>query len=115
MTAMNNKFDRKAIDKLRSDVGSETLQVLIDAFIKEITAYKEIVYTSYAKKDFTMIEIKAHAMKSAALSFGAPLLGEKCKIVEYAIKDNNTDNLLPMINNMCAEADETKEIFKDLT
>lgn len=83
-------LDKDVLDRLREDVGSEPASFLIDSLKTEIASGAEALEEFFQKNDLKQLEIQAHALKSAARSFGAMQLGEVCFTIEMGVKKGIT-------------------------
>lgn len=79
-------LDKTILDRLALDVGDETTQMLIDSLKTEIETSEHKLVEHLSKKDYRLMENQAHALKSAARSFGALQLGDSCLALEEAAR-----------------------------
>ena len=79
-------LDKPVLDRLTADVGEESAAFLIGSLKNEINRTGDALEVLTAKGDLEQVEIQAHALKSAARSFGAMQLGETCYEIEQAAK-----------------------------
>lgn len=84
-------FDPSALESLEAQVGSDMLPMLLSGFMDEVDGFLIAIEKLDPVADITMIEIKSHGMKSAALSFGAVDFGNHCKAIEECAKQGNSD------------------------
>ncbi|WND04123.1 Hpt domain-containing protein [Temperatibacter marinus] len=107
----------RELDVMRDTVGEDSFSMLIDNFIEDIEDHITLFQDILESRDMNMLEIKSHALKSAAYSFGATSLGNKCKAVEMATKAGMLDHVDVLTKNMITEAQKTaayyNEEFKD--
>jgi len=105
--------DQNVIDQLAEDVGAETLPVLIASLKREIAGAQAALPGNLAAGDKEQLEISAHALKSAARSFGAMQLGEACLALEEAARDGaGEETLHALMDKFLARAEETLAAFE---
>lgn len=80
-------LDQSVVDQLRDDVGEDALEMLMTAFRKEISSAAELLRGAFEADDLDQLEIRAHALKSAAATFGAARLSGACLAVETAARE----------------------------
>lgn len=97
-------IDESALNVLKDEVGAETMAMLIDAFIDEIKNQQDLIMQAYHGGDYQTIETRAHALKSAAYSFGASALGAVCKQLEYTLRDGQFSGTEQLLEQLQTEA-----------
>tara|TARA_R110002096_G_scaffold328994_3_gene522964 strand:+ start:749 stop:1096 length:348 start_codon:yes stop_codon:yes gene_type:complete len=90
-------LDRKALDRLVLDVGLETTQMLLASLKTEIESSGRKLSEYFAVRDRRLLENQAHALKSAARSFGALQLGESCLALEEAARSSDFSKLTSLM------------------
>ena len=75
------------LQALEAEVGSDVLPTLISSLCEEIEASLSNFKTYLNKNAWQSLEIEAHALKSAALSFGAERLSQICRKIELSAKN----------------------------
>lgn len=104
--------DDKVIERLKLDVGEDVLPVLMQAFKGEIASSTDTLNKSLARSDFALFETTAHALKSAAASFGALRLSDICREMEMAAKGGSPGDLLEgLLETFRSVAEQTNETF----
>lgn len=78
-------LDKAVIEMRRGEVG-DVLPRLLDALRGEIASRMTTLRPAFEAGDPHTVEVQAHALKSAARSFGAMQLGELCAQMELAAK-----------------------------
>lgn len=99
-------LDKPVLDRLTADVGEESAAFLTSSLKNEITRTRDALEDLAAKGELEQVEIQAHALKSAARSFGAMRLGETCYAIEQAAKASQqieVDGLLVELKSVSAE------------
>lgn len=108
-------LDTNVLDRLKADVGDESATFLINSLKTEIASNAEALEKFLAENDLEQLEIQAHALKSAARSFGALRLGEACYTLETGAKSGATHEVLEgnmtQFKDICAQ---TLEAFDEL-
>lgn len=106
-------IDASAIARLKSDVGPESASLLVKSLKKEITKSCGDLANHISSNDLHMAETQAHALKSAARSFGAMQLGEACYKLEQAAHQARPQTALQAIfSEMEGCVEETLEALK---
>lgn len=109
-------FEKAATDKLQIEVGHEAATRLISSLISELQDGIAALYGFMTARDLHMLETKAHALKSAARSFGAMKLGDLCRQMEMAAKDGAlTDDLQRLYQQLQACTGETILMIEEAT
>ncbi|MBO6504226.1 MAG: Hpt domain-containing protein [Kordiimonadaceae bacterium] len=104
--------DDTVIERLKQDVGEEVLPMLEQAFKGEIETSADTLKRSLAASDLALFETTAHALKSAAASFGAMQLSDICRELEMSAKDNaSEDRLTLLLKNFGAVVKQTNKAF----
>lgn len=88
-------FDRSAWDQLSSDVGPDSVVILLASLKNEIRMGEAAMQDYLQASDMALLENQAHALKSAARTFGALRLGELCFAIEKyakAFKESGTES-----------------------
>lgn len=75
-------LERPILAKLEVDVGAESAAFLIQSLKDEIRTGQSVLVQYAADDDMHQLETQAHALKSAARSFGALRLGAACMAIE---------------------------------
>lgn len=99
-------LDKPVLDRLTADVGEESAAFLIGSLKNEINRTGDALEVLAAKGELEQVEIQAHALKSAARSFGAMQLGETCYAIEQAAKASRkaeVDTLLIELRSISAK------------
>jgi HPt (histidine-containing phosphotransfer) domain-containing protein len=86
MQAHNSVLDNAALARLKADVGDKTANILLQSLRQEIDDAVLDIEAGVAKRDWCAVETKAHALKSAAATFGAQRLSMVCRDIEMAAK-----------------------------
>lgn len=90
-------LDRRVLDRLALDVGLETTQMLLASLKTEIESSGRKLSEHFAERDTRLLENQAHALKSAARSFGALQLGESCLAIEEAARTADFSKLTSLM------------------
>ncbi len=87
-------LDERVFATLQEDVGPSSAVILVQS-LKEEIRNSEILLQAYAQdRNMRLLENQAHALKSAARSFGALRLGEVCRALEGEAKDGAPQTIL---------------------
>jgi len=101
-------INQKTLDALAREVGSSTIPVLVKSLCDEIRSGIGNFNTYFSNEDWRALEVEAHALKSATLSFGAEKISGACRAIEYSIKENRPVELTErFIDDYKNCADET--------
>ncbi|TNE67081.1 MAG: Hpt domain-containing protein [Alphaproteobacteria bacterium] len=92
--------DRPVLNRLTADVGKESAAFLLSSLRREIESSGAALREHLDAGELDQLEIKAHALKSAARSFGAMRLGEICLALEDAAR---TEREVPEIERLLAK------------
>lgn len=104
--------DETVIDRLRLDVGEEVLPMLQQAFKGEIETSADTLEKSLAASDLALFETTAHALKSAAASFGAIQLSDICRELEMSAKAKaSKEQLTPLLENFGSVVIQTNKAY----
>ncbi len=99
-------LDLEVIDQLAKDVGVETMSMLLASLTEEIQSTQQALTQFFEEGNMVQLGIRAHALKSAARSFGAMQLGEMCALLEKeAGADGGPEHIkgwLDVFNNQAA-------------
>ena len=101
--------DKPVLDRLTADVGEESAAFLLTSLKKEIQKSGSELAAFAAGGDYQQLEVQAHALKSAARSFGALRLGEACQALEQAAKNKSDPERL--LSQFEAISQETLQAF----
>lgn len=77
-------LDAGVLSVLRTEVGDTAFLRLLDAFLHEAETRTEEIDRAIAASDYPALEVTAHALKSAAGTFGALKLAETAELLEEA-------------------------------
>jgi HPt (histidine-containing phosphotransfer) domain-containing protein len=86
-------INQKTLDALAREVGSSTIPVLVKSLCDEIKSGIRNFNTYFTNEDWRALEVEAHALKSATLSFGAEKISDTCRSIEYSIKENRPQDV----------------------
>ena len=105
----------KTLRALEAEVGANILPMLISSLCDEIQTSLQHFDSYYKNQAWHSLEVESHALKSAALSFGAERLSQSCRDIEFAIKNKaDIDAIAQMITDFKKHAllavDHLKEI-----
>lgn len=104
--------DQAVIERLKLDVGEDVLPMLEQAFKGEIETSAVTLQKSLAVSDLALFETTAHALKSAAASFGAMQMSDVCREMELAAKESApADQLQELFDTFGAVAAQTNKAF----
>lgn len=105
-------LDQKVLDTLLIGIGADAAPHLMASLREEITASQCIITERAQSLDWHMIEVKSHALKSAAASFGAMRLSAVCRGIEENARSAHDGALL---NRQCDDLanviDATRQAF----
>lgn len=99
------------LDQLVTDVGHDTLPILLSAFSREIGVSAQTIGQSFEAGDMALLETTAHALKSAASSFGALRLSEICREIEFAARDQQTQHLSALLDRLPYVIEQTRDAY----
>lgn len=103
--------DKPVLDKLAAEVGAESAAYLLDSLKDEIISSGSKLTVHASSGDFDLLEVQAHALKSAVRSFGALRLGDACQAIEHAAKTESTPQLDGLLKDFQTISAETLEAF----
>lgn len=106
-------LDQPVLDRLTADVGQESAAFLISSLKQEIEKTGSALAKFASEGDLEQLEIQAHALKSAARSFGAMKLGEACYALEEAARDERAAEIGALMSRFRIISEETLEAFGD--
>lgn len=86
MSKTDPVLDSTVLARLKADVGDKTTDVLLQSLRHEIDVAVHEIRAGVAHQDWTAVETKAHALKSAAATFGAGRLSAVCREIEMAAR-----------------------------
>ncbi|MFC4348672.1 Hpt domain-containing protein [Kordiimonas lipolytica] len=104
-------LDMPVLDRLAAEVGKESAAFLLDSLKQEIRNSGCELMQHASVGDLEQLEIQAHALKSAARSFGAMRLGEACQAIEYAAKADGSPEIEGLLSQFQIISEETLEAF----
>ncbi|WP_262692860.1 Hpt domain-containing protein [Kordiimonas aestuarii] len=104
-------LDQPTLDKLTADVGEESAAFLIGSLKQEIERTGSALAEHALKGELEQVEIQAHALKSAARSFGAMRLGETCLAIEEAARAARAPEMEGLISRFRLISAETIAAF----
>ncbi|GEQ97642.1 hypothetical protein JCM17844_12790 [Iodidimonas gelatinilytica] len=108
---MVEALDQAALNRMGAEVGSDLLQHLINTFIDEAGQRRSAIAKAAEQRDYDSLQINAHALKSAASTFGANRLSAEAAALEHlsrtcdmpainkaiALLQKEMDNALPQL------------------
>ena len=77
-------LDGEVVRELEGDVGSDMLPILLQSLRNEIVSADKAMTAYLVEGEIRLLRNQAHALKSAARSFGMLRLGEACFDIETA-------------------------------
>ncbi|WP_417450117.1 Hpt domain-containing protein [Kordiimonas sp.] len=104
-------LDKKVLDKLTNDVGEESVEFLVGSLKQEIERTGLAISEHLSKGEIEQVEIQAHALKSAARSFGAMPLGDICQAIEEAARASRTSEIAGLMKRFRFVSAETIAAF----
>ncbi len=104
-------LDQSVIDRLALDVGEKTARMLVESLIVEIESSGRKLETHLSDGDVKLVENQAHALKSAARSFGAMQLGESCLALEEAARASDMQKLGALMKEFKTISDATLQKY----
>ena len=104
-------LDQQVLNGLIADVGEETATMLLQSLTREIEGSRDKLETYLVDEDLALFENQAHALKSAARSFGAIRLGESCLSLELAAKEKALSKMTELMPEFRATVTETLKVF----
>ena len=104
-------LDQPILDRLTADVGEESAIFLINSLKQEIVRTGKALAEHASKGDLEQVEIQAHALKSAARSFGALRLGEACLAIEEAARASRTPEVSGLMKQFRSVSADTIAAF----
>ncbi|WP_417462302.1 Hpt domain-containing protein [Kordiimonas sp.] len=106
-------LDQPVLDRLTADVGQESAAFLVSSLKQEIAKTGTALARFASEGDLEQLEIQAHALKSAARSFGAMRLGEACLALEEAARAERAAEIDGLIRRFRSISRETLDAFDD--
>ncbi|NVJ98803.1 MAG: Hpt domain-containing protein [Alphaproteobacteria bacterium] len=103
--------DKPVLDRLAAEVGKESAAFLLDSLKAEIKSTGSKLAVHANTGDLEMLEVQAHALKSAVRSFGAMRLGDACQALEFAAKAEALPDLDGLLNQFNEISEETLAAF----
>ncbi|UTW55370.1 Hpt domain-containing protein [Kordiimonas sp. SCSIO 12610] len=105
----------KVLQTLENEVGRDVLPILVSSLCDEISASLTNFDKYFETQNWQMLEIESHALKSATLSFGAENLSQRCREIEFAIKENQPQpHIHSLIKNFNMQAKNTLDHFEKM-
>jgi|GEM_PF-703920 len=99
---VSSSFDlSRALEMAGGD--KEFLKELLDIFINDYPAKLSLLKEAVAKKDFKIIVEAAHALKGAAANLGLTSIQELARQLEYAGRENKSENLAELYQKLAQE------------
>ncbi|PCI63445.1 MAG: hypothetical protein COB37_04935 [Kordiimonadales bacterium] len=84
MTEVFALLDDEIVQGMEREVGSDMLPILLQSLRNEIVSADKAMTAYLAEDEIALLRNQAHALKSAARSFGMLQLGEACFDIESA-------------------------------
>lgn len=81
-------FDETLFRSVAEDVGPDVFGTLVESFLTEAEERRTAIRDAAARGDYAMARLNAHALKSAAGSFGAMQLAAESEILERLAGDS---------------------------
>lgn len=104
-------LDQPVLDRLTADVGQESAEFLVSSLKQEIEKTGSALAQCASEGDLEQLEIQAHALKSAARSFGALRLGEACFALEEAARADRAGEIDGLMVRFRSVSAATLEAF----
>lgn len=83
------RIDRSVLDGLSETVGEDFMGELIDTFLEEAPGMIDEMEQALSAGDADKFRRAAHSLKSNANTFGAMVLSEKARELEYMAREND--------------------------
>lgn len=105
--------DPGALTQLQADVGEDAIPMLMTAFVKELSTSSSSIHTSFADNNLDLLETTAHALKSAAASFGAMALSDVCRSIEMAARGRDDKPVIAaLLDTFDAVMEQTLGVYR---
>lgn len=90
------------LDRMRADVGTETLDRLLDTYLSELSDRADAIRAGSTSGDWKLVRRAAHTLRSTSTLIGAERLAELADELERSIHDGGTDAALADATAACA-------------
>ena len=97
---MATEINDDEIETLLSEVGAEDFKTLLTAFLSECAAKLASLAHGAEEANHELLLIESHTLKSLSRTFGAVALGEACAKLEQAAQNKDTDNYMPLFEEV---------------
>lgn len=87
-------WDQSVFDAMTVGVSESDIVLLLSSLEREIAITHQMINDAAVQNNWHMIEVKAHALKSAAASFGAMRLSAVCLRIEQNAQDHRSKERL---------------------
>jgi len=100
-------LDENTLQSLAEDTSADMVPVMLKAFIAETRDRLERIRAMGNEAALAQLEDEAHAMKSAAGTFGAPRLHILAKNLETACRNNDAEGAAEILESLLPLAEQT--------
>ncbi|WP_262693183.1 Hpt domain-containing protein [Kordiimonas aquimaris] len=105
-------LDQSVLDSLLGSVEPAAMPVLMQSLEREIGDSEAGILETAGKLDWALLEVKAHALKSATASFGAMRLSALLLLMEENARETQDAVVLSQqCSDLTALVCETREVF----
>lgn len=105
-------LDQSVLDSMTAGISSADVDMLLSSLEREITLTYQMINEARAGNDWHMLEVKAHALKSAAASFGAMRLSAVCLSIEHnAQTERDNEGLEKQCLELVTVINDTRSAF----
>lgn len=101
--------DRDTLDRLLEDVGPESAQAVMDAFIDELTKQTAVLEGAADRTDLALMAQAAHRLKSSAASLGALQLSQLAASIEQAARSGQAEAAVAAVGEFRGLSRATRE------
>lgn len=105
-------LNRKKIEELSMEIGSDNVPVLLDIFLGEIDTYIENLQKYEGEERLTYLRDISHALKSSAASFGADRLCELAISIDKKAKANELSEDGTEATGMIGLLRDTQDVYR---
>ncbi len=88
------------------------LERLVTAYLEEAPAYHQNMRAGGVARDFDLVKINAHSLKSSSANLGAVRLSKLCQDLESSASAKSADDIIGLLEQLGPECFEAEEALK---
>lgn len=109
----SHTLTRSVLEKLCNEIGEEKYERIRDLFLKESQKRMTSLLSAWVSRDYDKLVLESHAMAGSAGSFGADILSQKLKRIEYLGREREVNLLIEEISGIDRFFDETIQAIEE--